>query len=98
MRYLAVVSLAAIIFSLATSTALAGDMRCGSDIVNIKDSSFMVIQKCGEPITRTHVGYTIDENKKRELVVEEWVYGPKNSYYYLTMVGGRVAEIRSERM
>jgi hypothetical protein len=56
------------------------------------------MQKCGDPVSRTHVGYTIDEEKKREYIIEDWVYGPINSYYYfVTMTGGRVSGIRSER-
>jgi hypothetical protein len=85
-------------FAAMAATVSAGDMRCGNDIVNIKDSSFTVAQKCGDPVSKVHVGYTINKNKKRELVIEEWIYGPKNDYYYfVTMVGGRVSEIQSER-
>jgi hypothetical protein len=73
-------------------------MRCGNDIVSINDSAFMVVRKCGDPVSRTHVGYTIDEEKKREFVIEDWIYGPRNAYYYfVTMTGGRVSKIRSER-
>ncbi|RPI58486.1 MAG: DUF2845 domain-containing protein [Planctomycetaceae bacterium] len=96
MRALSIVITVGIAILLA-GPASAGDMRCGNDIVNINDSAFIVVQKCGEPISKVHVGYTINEEKKRELVIEELVYGPKNDYYYfVTTIGGRVAEIRSE--
>jgi len=86
------------IFLLAISTAAAGSMRCGNDLVNIGDSAFIIEKKCGDPVNKVHLGYTINEEKKRELIIEDWVYGPWNDYYYfLTMVGGRVSEIRSER-
>ncbi len=86
---------------LMATTAIAGPdsgMRCGNDIVNINDSAFIVAKKCGEPVSKVQVGYTINEDKERELIIEEWVYGPKSDYYYfVTMTGGRVSDIRSER-
>jgi len=98
MRLLRIFIMGVTIFFLAISTAAAGSMRCGNDLVNIGDSAFIIEKKCGDPIKKVDMGYTINEDKKRELIIEEWVYGPWNDYYYfLTMVGGRVSEIRSER-
>ena len=89
---------AVILTLLAAAPVWSDGMRCGNDIANLGDSAFIVLQKCGDPVSRIHVGYTINEEKKRELVIEEWVFGPRNDYYYfVTMVGGRVSEIRSER-
>ena len=87
-----------ILIMLAVSTAWAAGMRCGNDIVSPRDSAYIVLQRCGDPIAKTHVGYTLDEENKREFVIEEWVYGPNNGYFYfVTMTGGRVSDIRSER-
>ncbi|MEJ2038101.1 MAG: DUF2845 domain-containing protein [Desulfosarcinaceae bacterium] len=98
MRFISMVMAMAIVTVLVVPMCWADGMRCGNDIVNIRDSAFMVEQKCGEPISKTEVGYTINEEQKRELFIEEWVYGPHNDYYYfVTMVGGRVSQIRSER-
>ena len=98
MRIFNLLTAAGMLIAAMALTAQAGSMRCGNDIVSINDSAFIVLQRCGEPISRVHVGYTINEEKKRELLIEDWVYGPKNNYYYfLTMIGGRVSEIRSER-
>lgn len=76
----------------------AETMRCGSDYIQINDSAFTVSEKCGEPISKIHVGYTVDMNGRRELAIEEWVYGPvKGYYYFVTITGGHVSAIRSER-
>lgn len=89
----------ALLFLATTAASTATSMRCGNDLVNIGDRAFLVIQKCGEPISKQIIGYTIDENKNRELTIEEWVYGPRNRYYYfITFVGGRVSNISSERL
>ena len=86
------------IIALAAMTASAETMRCGSDFIQVGDSAFIVIQKCGEPVSKNQIGYTINDSQKRELVVEEWIYGPQKRYYYIvTVTGGKVSEIRSER-
>ena len=45
------------------------------------------------------MGYTIDIKNRRELIIEEWIYGPVGGgyYYFITMIGGHISEIRSER-
>ena len=98
MRILSTLLAAAIIMAAAVPTASAGGMRCGNDIVSIGESAFTVSQKCGNPVSKIEVGYTINEEQKRELRIEDWVFGPINQFYYfVTMVGGRVSKIRSER-
>lgn len=85
------------IFSGALTT-FAESMRCGNDFIKIKDSAFSVLKKCGEPVSKIAVGYTVDGKNKRELIIEDWIYGPTDGYYYfITMIGGRVSEIRSEQ-
>ena len=77
--------------------AWAGGMRCGKELVSIGDNGFVVEQRCGAPLAKNHIGYTINEEKKRELVIEEWIFGPRNGYYYIvTLIGGKVSKIESE--
>jgi hypothetical protein len=98
MRRLSIVLIVGIVFGAWSATSLAETMRCGSDYIQIDDSEFIVEEKCGEPVSKIHMGYTITENGKRELVIKEWVYGPVKSYYYfVTITGGHVTAIRSER-
>ncbi|MCP4747762.1 MAG: DUF2845 domain-containing protein [Desulfobacteraceae bacterium] len=98
MKFYGTILLAGIMILAGFSMAWAGGMRCGNNIVNVNDSAFIIEQKCGSPISRSHVGYVINEEKKRELLIEEWVFGPKNEYFYLvTITGGRVSGIRSEK-
>jgi len=81
---------------LTVNTAFA--LRCGNDIIEIGDRLFNVLKKCGEPVSKEVVGYTITKDKKRGLKIEELVYGPKHGYYYyLIFEGGILVEIKSVR-
>ena len=72
--------------------------RCGIHLVSIGDRSFEVFEKCGEPVSKEQIGYTITKDKKRELKVDEWIYGPKNGYYYhLIFEGNKLVEIKAIR-
>jgi hypothetical protein len=85
---------------LAVATAGAdGGMRCGNSFVKIGERAFLVQKDCGEPVSRQLIGYTIDQNERRELTIEEWIYGPRDGgyYYIITFVGGKVSQISSER-
>jgi len=76
----------------------SGLFRCGSDLVEIGDHAYLVFQKCGPPLERQLIGYSLSGTSSRELTVEEWIYGPRAGYYYfVTFVGGRVSEILTER-
>jgi hypothetical protein len=75
-----------------------GLFRCGGDIVDIGDHAFLVFQKCGEPLERMLIGYSLSGRLGRELAVEEWIYGPRAGYYYfITFEGNRVTQILAER-
>lgn len=77
---------------------MAADMRCGNDFVKIGDRAFMVAQKCGEPVSKQFIGYTLDKAKEREYTIEEWIYGPMNGiFYFVKFIGGNVTEIEYER-
>jgi len=100
MRIATIVLIVGILISWGVETSVAADtMRCGNDFVKINDSAFVVVKKCGEPVSKVHMGYTIDKKNRRELIIEEWIYGPEGGgyYYFITMIGGHISEIRSER-
>ncbi|WP_028630022.1 DUF2845 domain-containing protein [Metapseudomonas resinovorans] len=78
--------------------AVAETMRCGSKLISIGDRTFEVLQKCGEPVHRDLVGYTLGSYDRREFSVEEWVYGPKNGMLsILTFEGNRLVRIETRR-
>jgi len=80
------IALSLTLLALATS-AQASTLRCGA-----------VASKCGEPITRDMLGYTLDAHGNNEFLVEEWVYGPRNGMnYYLRFEGGRLKRVESKR-
>jgi hypothetical protein len=82
----------------ANSAFARSVFRCGNDLIEIGDRRFEVLQKCGEPVSKEIVGYTITQDKKRELKIEEWVYGPEHGYYYyLIFEGAILVEIESEQ-
>jgi hypothetical protein len=82
----------------AVAAQESGLFRCGGDIVDIGDHAFLVFQKCGEPLERLLIGYSLTGRLGRELAVEEWIYGPRAGYYYfITFEGNRVTQILAER-
>lgn len=84
-----------LLFSLAAS---AETMRCGSDLVSLGDRGFEIKRKCGEPVYRDSVGYTVGPHQRLELMIEEWVYGPRNGMtYILRLEGNRLIRIESKR-
>lgn len=86
------------LLSMASASTLASTFRCGSQLVSLGDRSFQVLKKCGEPVARETVGYTIGEYNHRELHIQEWVYGPNNGmYHYLRFEGNRLTSIESQR-
>jgi hypothetical protein len=83
---------------LAVSLAQAGTFRCGSKLVNEGDRPFEVLDKCGEPAHRDQIGYTVAGYDRREYVVEEWVYGPKNGMLsILRFEANRLMRIETRR-
>jgi hypothetical protein len=91
------------IFSLAllmgcAAFAQADTLRCGSQLISLGDRSFEVQQKCGEPVYRDLVGYTLGPYDRREFKIEEWVYGPNNgALSILTFEGNRLTRIERRR-
>lgn len=88
---------ALLVLALATPAG-AETMRCGSGLVSLGDRTFEVLQKCGEPVHRDLVGYTLGSYDRREFTVEEWVYGPNNGMLsILTFEGNRLVRIETRR-
>ena len=87
---------------LASEPASASStFRCNSRLVSLEASTAQVRERCGEPSSKAMVGYkeVVDEyGYLQEVVVEEWVYGPKSGmYHFLRFEGGRLTEVRSKR-
>lgn len=84
--------------SLASSIAGADTLRCGTNLINTGDRAFEVERKCGQPVQRDLVGYTLGPNQRREMMREEWVYGPDNGIFsILTFEGNRLVRIETSR-
>jgi len=80
------------------SAAQGETLRCGSQLVSVGDRAFEVEQKCGEPAFRDLVGYTLGPYQRRELTIEEWVYGPSHGMLtILTFEGNRLTRIERRR-
>lgn len=83
---------------LSCSLTQAASLRCGSKLVSEGDRAFEVENKCGKPAHRDLVGYTGGYYGDRELVIEEWVYGPNNGMLnILTFQGNRLIRIETKR-
>ena len=73
-------------------------IRCVNDLVQLGDRSFQVLEKCGQPISRELIGWSIGRYAERELTLEEWVYGPANGFFtHLIFEGNQLVEIRQIR-
>ncbi|MBU6959373.1 DUF2845 domain-containing protein [Pseudomonas sp. CVAP len=88
-----------LILALAASKASAADtLRCGSQLISVGDRAGEVLQKCGEPVARDALGYKRSANRREEVPVEEWTYGPNSGMYqYLRFEGNRLVQITSKR-
>ncbi|MCU1718795.1 DUF2845 domain-containing protein [Pseudomonas sp. 5P_3.1_Bac2] len=86
---------------LAAFSAVAqadSSMRCGSQLISLGDRRFEVQEKCGEPVSRDLVGYTLGSYDRREYQLEEWLYGPDNGMFsILTFEGTRLRAIERRR-
>lgn len=91
-----------ILFSLAlglcASAVQADTLRCGSQLISVGDRKSEVLDKCGEPRSQDIVGYQRSADRRVEMQIEEWIYGPSNGMYrYLRFVGGQLVSIDSKR-
>ena len=78
-----------LVFLVSTANA-SSSYRCGSRLVFIGDPSVKVLQNCGEPVQKEVIGYTLTEDQKRELKIENSVYGPQNGVYYILEFEGAI--------
>ncbi|MGG2398960.1 DUF2845 domain-containing protein [Pseudomonas sp. SH1-B] len=91
-------TLAALLAVTASPPLHAETMRCGSQLVSLGDRAFEVERKCGTPVYRDPIGYTLGGYDRREYRVEEWVYGPTNGMLsILRFEGNRLVEIERRR-
>ena len=63
--------------------------KCGR-LVSAGDPSFKILKNCGEPIAKELIAYTLSQDRKRELKMEHWVYGPEGGYYYILIFEGGI--------
>ncbi|MBT8768681.1 DUF2845 domain-containing protein [Metapseudomonas boanensis] len=84
-----------------SNTEASSTLRCNSGLISVDDTVGEVLEKCGEPASRSDLGYkeVVDEYRQRsEVRVEEWVYGPRNGMYqFLRFEGNRLRNIDSKR-
>jgi len=91
---------ATLLLALCNTASAASTMRCGSALVSLNDRTVQVEQKCGAPASKAQTGYERSGpiNRRVELPIEEWVYGPSNGMsQYLKFVGSRLVQIESSR-
>ncbi|QGZ32343.1 DUF2845 domain-containing protein [Stutzerimonas stutzeri] len=82
----------------AAPLSRADTLRCGSQLISTGERSFEVERKCGAPVQRDLVGYTLGPYARQERVIEEWIYGPDNGMLnILTFEGNRLIRIESRR-
>jgi hypothetical protein len=71
-------------------------MICGGDVTDLGDYKFEVLRKCGEPQIQEVIGYRVNRRGDREMILEQWVYGPRRGLYYiLQFEGGRLKKIET---
>ncbi len=84
--------------ALMAPLAHAQTLRCGTQLISTGDRTFEVERKCGPPIQRDMIGYTLGAYARQEFVVEEWLYGPNNGMLnILTFEGNRLKRIETRR-
>lgn len=90
--------LCTLLAALVSAPLLADTLRCGSQLVSLGDRAFEVERKCGAPLHRDPIGYTLGSYDRREYRVEEWVYGPSNGMLsILRFEGNRLVAIERRR-
>lgn len=76
----------------------AASLRCAKGIASTGDRSVEVLSKCGEPVSKSVVGYAVSPRNNIEVPQEEWIYTPEGGmHYFLLMEGGVLTRIDSKR-
>jgi hypothetical protein len=93
------VSMFFLIVALASGAEEESGYRCGNLLIEKGVDSFQVLQFCGKPTSKEVIGRTdAGESGGNDLVLEKWIYGPENGYYYiLYMKAGVVDKVESEK-
>lgn len=81
-----------------TANSHAASLRCPKGIASTDDRSVEVLSKCGEPVSKSVVGYIVSARQNIEVPQEEWVYMPEGGMqYFLLIEGGVLSRIDSKR-
>ena len=79
-------------------SASADTWRCGSQLVSVGAPAYEVEEKCGPPLQRTPVGYSIGPDGQRQFLLEQWLYPKQNGVYSLLhFEGNRLVRIERQR-
>ena len=93
---------AALLALFASHAHASSTWRCEGKLVSVNDPKAVVLHKCGSPVSQDLTGSKLWRDEygfEHEVVVEEWVYGPRNGmYHYLTFEGGTLKKIDSKRV
>ena len=87
---------------LAVVDAQAASLRCSSKLISTGDVTSDVLSRCGEPVSRSFLGYKqvpgYRYGETLEVAVEEWIYGPwSGMLYFVRFEGNRLSDIKSKR-
>lgn len=82
------------------SAQAASTWRCQGGLVSKGNSQVEVVDRCGPPAERNHLGWrraaTGYWNTFRDEPVEEWIYPVSTTLFYvLKFEGGRLVEVKS---
>lgn len=69
-------TLLSVIITILLTVGLAGadgGMRCGNSFVKVGERAYLVLRDCGDPVSKQHIGFTIDQKERCELLIEEWM-------------------------
>ena len=86
------------LLAIASLDARADSLRCAKGIASTGDRSVEVLNKCGQPVSKSVVGYVVSDRQSIEVPQEEWVYTPEGGMqYFLLIEGGVLKRIDSRR-
>ena len=86
------------IFLLSFCSLTASAFYCGNTPIEKGQSSYMVEEKCGTPISKTNVGVTSEAEGYNKLTIEKWVYQKAGYRIIITMIGDIVSSIKEEKI
>lgn len=85
---------------LACSSAGAATLRCDNGVVDVGDTVFSVVEKCGEPAALTRSPSAVDLHADvvpGRVTVERWESGPRlGMTYRLEFHDGRLVQLNRE--